>query len=167
MGLCIFFFMVLPLWAFIFPYRFLLHKFRHTTIFHWIGEFLQHYHITMSKVHGSLARAEKLRGQMPKVTKRDKKKKPRGCTHKRMQYNCWFVTAVVTFGKMRGQTTQRSKWLDRWETGCEKDAITLRISPSSPSQLPYFLRFVMLAGSPKMMAEAYLWRDWALLLNKS
>eukprot|EP01018_Ginkgo_biloba_P004090 Gb_23464 [translate_table: standard] len=57
---------------------------------------------TMSKVHGSLARAGKVRGQTPKVAKQDKKKKPRGRAHKRMQYNRRFVTAVVGFGKKRG-----------------------------------------------------------------
>ncbi|EEF31532.1 conserved hypothetical protein [Ricinus communis] len=39
----------------------------------------------MGKVHGSLARAGKVRGQTPKVAKQDKKKKkPRGRAHKRM-----------------------------------------------------------------------------------
>ncbi|CAL5438827.1 unnamed protein product [Camellia sinensis] len=57
---------------------------------------------TMGKVHGSLARAGKVRGQTPKVAKQDKKKKPRGRAHKRMQYNRRFVTAVVGFGKKRG-----------------------------------------------------------------
>lgn len=45
------------------------------------------------KVHGSLARAGKVRGQTPKVAKQDKKKKPRGRAHKRMQHNRRFVTA--------------------------------------------------------------------------
>ncbi|AQK55732.1 40S ribosomal protein S30 [Zea mays] len=54
------------------------------------------------KVHGSLARAGKVRGQTPKVAKQDKKKKPRGRAYKRMQYNRRFVTAVVGFGKKRG-----------------------------------------------------------------
>jgi small subunit ribosomal protein S30e len=34
-----------------------------------------------------------VRGQTPKVAKQDKKKKPRGRAHKRMQYNRRFVTA--------------------------------------------------------------------------
>ncbi|KAL8254521.1 hypothetical protein R6Q59_032742 [Mikania micrantha] len=55
-----------------------------------------------SKVHGSLARAGKVRGQTPKVAKQDKKKQPRGRAHKRIQYNRRFVTAVVGFGKKRG-----------------------------------------------------------------
>ncbi|CAI0543713.1 unnamed protein product, partial [Linum tenue] len=45
------------------------------------------------KVHGSLARAGKVRGQTPKVAKQEKKKKPRGRAHKRMQYTRRFVTA--------------------------------------------------------------------------
>ncbi|KAB5569678.1 hypothetical protein DKX38_003471 [Salix brachista] len=58
--------------------------------------------LSSGKVHGSLARAGKVRGQTPKVAKQDKKKKPRGRAHKRMQYNRRFVTAVVGFGKKRG-----------------------------------------------------------------
>ena len=49
--------------------------------------------VCAGKVHGSLARAGKVRGQTPKVAKQDKKKKPRGRAHKRMQYNRRFVTA--------------------------------------------------------------------------
>ncbi|CAK9172372.1 unnamed protein product [Ilex paraguariensis] len=37
-----------------------------------------------------------------RMAKQDKKKKPRGRTHKHMQYNRRFVTAVVGFGKKRG-----------------------------------------------------------------
>ncbi|XP_051204609.2 small ribosomal subunit protein eS30z/eS30y/eS30x [Lolium perenne] len=58
--------------------------------------------VDMGKVHGSLARAGKVRGQTPKVAKQDKKKQPRGRAHKRIQYNRRFVTAVVGFGKKRG-----------------------------------------------------------------
>ncbi|RZC35395.1 Ribosomal S30 and/or ubiquitin domain containing protein, partial [Asbolus verrucosus] len=39
------------------------------------------------KVHGSLARAGKVRGQTPKVEKQEKKKKKTGRAKKRMQYN--------------------------------------------------------------------------------
>uniref|UniRef100_A0A2I3TNR0 Ubiquitin-like domain-containing protein n=1 Tax=Pan troglodytes TaxID=9598 RepID=A0A2I3TNR0_PANTR len=49
------------------------------------------------KVHGSLARAGKLRGQTPKVKKRKKKKT--GQAKRRMQYNRRFVNVVPTFGK--------------------------------------------------------------------
>ncbi|TVU27849.1 hypothetical protein EJB05_19350 [Eragrostis curvula] len=66
----------------------------------------------MGKVHGSLARAGKVRGQTPKVAKQDKKKKPRGRAHKRMQYNRRFVTAVVGFGKKRGPNSSEN-YLER------------------------------------------------------
>ncbi|XP_048370087.1 LOW QUALITY PROTEIN: FAU ubiquitin-like and ribosomal protein S30 [Sphaerodactylus townsendi] len=39
------------------------------------------------KVHGSLARAGKVRGQTPKVAKQEKKKKKTGRAKRRMQYN--------------------------------------------------------------------------------
>ncbi|OAY84381.1 40S ribosomal protein S30 [Ananas comosus] len=63
----------------------------------------------MGKVHGSLARAGKVRGQTPKVAKQDKKKKPKGRAYKRMQYNRRFVTAVVGFGKKKGPNSSEKK----------------------------------------------------------
>jgi len=55
----------------------------------------------MGKVHGSLARAGKVRGQCPKVAKQDKKKKPKGRAGKRITYNRRFVNVVVGLGKKR------------------------------------------------------------------
>ena len=43
------------------------------------------------KVHGSLARAGKVRGQTPKVAKQEKKKNPKGRAMKRVKYNRRFV----------------------------------------------------------------------------
>lgn len=43
------------------------------------------------KVHGSLARAGKVRGQTPKVPPQEKKKRPRGRAMKRVKYNRRFV----------------------------------------------------------------------------
>ncbi|XP_044768846.1 ubiquitin-like protein FUBI [Neomonachus schauinslandi] len=54
------------------------------------------------KVHGSLARAGKVRGQTPKVAKQEKKKKKTGRAKRRMQYNRCFVNVVPTFGKKKG-----------------------------------------------------------------
>ncbi|XP_036608096.1 ubiquitin-like protein FUBI [Trichosurus vulpecula] len=53
------------------------------------------------KVHGSPARAGKVRGQTPKVVKQEKKKKT-GRAKRRMQYNRRFVNVVPTFGKKKG-----------------------------------------------------------------
>ena len=47
--------------------------------------------LTAGKVHGSLARAGKVRGQTPKVQKQDKKKQPKGRAMKRIKYNRRFV----------------------------------------------------------------------------
>uniref|UniRef100_A0A452J5S4 Uncharacterized protein n=1 Tax=Gopherus agassizii TaxID=38772 RepID=A0A452J5S4_9SAUR len=52
-------------------------------------------------VHGSLARAGKVRGQTPKVAKQEKKKKT-GSAKRRMQYNRRFVNIVPGFGKKNG-----------------------------------------------------------------
>eukprot|EP00192_Tetraselmis_astigmatica_P023404 CAMPEP_0117655304 /NCGR_PEP_ID=MMETSP0804-20121206/4209_1 /TAXON_ID=1074897 /ORGANISM="Tetraselmis astigmatica, Strain CCMP880" /LENGTH=60 /DNA_ID=CAMNT_0005461649 /DNA_START=117 /DNA_END=299 /DNA_ORIENTATION=- len=60
----------------------------------------------MGKVHGSLARAGKVRGQTPKVDKQDKKKLPKGRAMKRIKYNRRFVNVVVGFGKKKGPNSQ-------------------------------------------------------------
>lgn len=53
-------------------------------------------------MHGSLARAGKVKGQTPKVAKQeDKKKKLTGRAKKRILYNRRFVNAVAGFGKRR------------------------------------------------------------------
>merc|ERR1712001_511539 len=50
------------------------------------------------KVHGSLARAGKVKGQTPKVDKEEKRKKKTGRCARRHQYNRRFVTAASAFG---------------------------------------------------------------------
>merc|ERR1711928_132001 len=50
------------------------------------------------KVHGSLARAGKVRGQTPKVEAGEKKKKKTGRAKRRIQYVRRFVNVVETFG---------------------------------------------------------------------
>lgn len=54
------------------------------------------------KVHGSLARAGKVKGQTPKVEKQEKRKKKTGRAKRRMLYNKRFVNVVATFGRKRG-----------------------------------------------------------------
>merc|ERR1711879_819399 len=51
------------------------------------------------KVHGSLARAGKVKGQTPKVDKEKKKKTGRAA--RRTQYNRRFVIATAAFGGRR------------------------------------------------------------------
>merc|ERR1712071_268031 len=54
------------------------------------------------KVHGSLARAGKVKHQTPKVEKAEKKKKKTGRAKRRVQYNRRFVNVVPTFGRKKG-----------------------------------------------------------------
>jgi small subunit ribosomal protein S30e len=54
------------------------------------------------KVHGSLARAGKVRGQTPKVEAQEKKKRKTGRAKRRIQYNRRFVNVVQTFGRKKG-----------------------------------------------------------------
>jgi len=60
------------------------------------------------KVHGSLARAGKVKGQTPKVEKQEKKKKKTGRAKRRIQYNRRFVNVVQTFGRRRGPNANSS-----------------------------------------------------------
>jgi small subunit ribosomal protein S30e len=62
----------------------------------------------MGKVHGSLARAGKVKGQTPKKEKEQKRKNPRGRAMKRILYNRRFVNVVVGPGKKKGYNTQVS-----------------------------------------------------------
>ncbi|KAK6636661.1 hypothetical protein RUM43_010323 [Polyplax serrata] len=54
------------------------------------------------KVHGSLARAGKVKGQTPKVEKQEKKKKKTGRAKRRIQYNRRFVNVVQGYTRRRG-----------------------------------------------------------------
>uniref|UniRef100_A0A1B0AKC3 40S ribosomal protein S30 n=1 Tax=Glossina pallidipes TaxID=7398 RepID=A0A1B0AKC3_GLOPL len=60
------------------------------------------------KVHGSLARAGKVKGQTPKVEKQEKKKKKTGRAKRRIQYNRRFVNIVPAFGRRRGPNANSS-----------------------------------------------------------
>jgi small subunit ribosomal protein S30e len=52
----------------------------------------------MGKVHGSLARAGKVKNQTPKVAKKEKSKTPRGRALKRLKYNKRFLSQKVEPG---------------------------------------------------------------------
>merc|ERR1711981_522786 len=58
------------------------------------------------KVHGSLARAGKVKGQTPKVDSEEKKKPKTGRAKRRLQYNRRFVTESNVIGKKKGPNTQ-------------------------------------------------------------
>ena len=60
------------------------------------------------KVHGSLSRAGKVKGQTPKVEKQEKNKKKTGRAKKRAQYNKRFVNVVQGFGKKSGPNSNQS-----------------------------------------------------------
>ncbi|KAI0130266.1 ribosomal protein S30-domain-containing protein [Xylariales sp. AK1849] len=55
----------------------------------------------MGKVHGSLARAGKVKSQTPKVEKTEKPKTPKGRAKKRLTYTRRFVNVTLTGGKRK------------------------------------------------------------------
>ncbi|KZP03204.1 hypothetical protein FIBSPDRAFT_1055419 [Athelia psychrophila] len=55
----------------------------------------------MGKVHGSLARAGKVKSQTPKVEAQEKKKTPKGRAKKRILYNRRFVNVTLLPGGKR------------------------------------------------------------------
>ncbi|KAI9725738.1 MAG: hypothetical protein M1828_002621 [Chrysothrix sp. TS-e1954] len=73
----------------------------------------------MGKVHGSLARAGKVKSQTPKVEPQEKKKTPKGRAKKRITYTRRFVNVTMTGGKRKGKSA--------------RDVITLFHKPSLQS----------------------------------
>lgn len=57
------------------------------------------------KVHGSLARAGKVRGQTPKVEKKEKKKMPAGRAKRRLQYGRRFSSVIL--GKKKPNSAKK------------------------------------------------------------
>ncbi|GAW26374.1 putative ribosomal protein S30 [Rosellinia necatrix] len=55
----------------------------------------------MGKVHGSLARAGKVKSQTPKVERAEKAKTPKGRARKRILYTRRFVNIATTAGGKR------------------------------------------------------------------
>ncbi|KAB8078971.1 ribosomal protein S30 [Aspergillus leporis] len=55
----------------------------------------------MGKVHGSLARAGKVKAATPKVEKQEKAKSPKGRARKRIIYTRRFVNVTMTGGKRK------------------------------------------------------------------
>ncbi|GET90652.1 40S ribosomal protein S30, putative [Leishmania tarentolae] len=53
----------------------------------------------MGKIHGSLARAGKVKNQTPKVIKQEKPKQPRGRALKRLKYTRRFLSKTVKPGE--------------------------------------------------------------------
>ncbi len=63
-----------------------IHSFRMSPMFDGFPHFPYGFILWSGKVHGSLARAGKVKSQTPKVEKADTKKKPRGRANKRLLY---------------------------------------------------------------------------------
>ncbi|TBU37050.1 ribosomal protein S30-domain-containing protein [Dichomitus squalens] len=60
-------------------------------------------------IHGSLARAGKVKSQTPKVEKQEKKKVPKGRAKKRMLYNRRFVNVTTLPGGKRRMNANPEK----------------------------------------------------------
>ncbi|TVY49963.1 40S ribosomal protein [Lachnellula occidentalis] len=72
----------------------------------------------MGKVHGSLARAGKVKSQTPKVEPQEKKKTPKGRAKKRITYTRRFVNVTLTGGK-RKTTIEGWMGVTKWRR-CER-----------------------------------------------
>ncbi|KAI9709943.1 MAG: hypothetical protein M1820_003021 [Bogoriella megaspora] len=92
----------------------------------------------MGKVHGSLARAGKVKSQTPKVEPQEKKKTPKGRAKKRITYTRRFVNVTMTGGKRKG--------------GGAKDVITLFHKPSVPSSVRVLTLLKQSAGTAQSTA---------------
>ncbi|KAI5201668.1 hypothetical protein E4T39_05078 [Aureobasidium subglaciale] len=72
----------------------------------------------MGKVHGSLARAGKVKSQTPKVEPQEKKKTPKGRAKKRITYTRRFVNVTMTGGKRKVRTS--FAWSSPLSTGTDR-----------------------------------------------
>jgi len=91
----------------------------------------------MGKVHGSLARAGKVKSQTPKVEKQEKPKTPKGRAHKRMLYNRRYVS--LAHNQLR-QRRGHSWWQapHELERGQVSELLWARVANArSCSVLPY------------------------------
>jgi len=81
-----------------------------TELYSFKNEATLHVELRMlgGKVHGSLARAGKVRGQTPKVEAEEKKKSKTGRAKRRMQYNRRFVNVVAGFGRKKGPNASKT-----------------------------------------------------------
>ncbi|KAM6483243.1 ribosomal protein S30-domain-containing protein [Trichoderma sp. SZMC 28011] len=61
----------------------------------------------MGKVHGSLARAGKVKSQTPKVEAQEKPKTPKGRALKRHKYTRRFVNVTLTGGKRKVRISEQ------------------------------------------------------------
>ncbi|EEB96348.1 hypothetical protein MPER_04532, partial [Moniliophthora perniciosa FA553] len=75
-----------------------------------IRQRLLHRQDNMGKVHGSLARAGKVKSQTPKVEAQEKKKTPKGRAKKRILYNRRFVNVTTLPGGKRKMNANPEKW---------------------------------------------------------
>ncbi|GET90656.1 40S ribosomal protein S30, putative [Leishmania tarentolae] len=64
-----------------------------------LQKILQLLILIMGKIHGSLARAGKVKNQTPKVAKQEKRKQPRGRALKRLKYTRRFLSKTVKPGE--------------------------------------------------------------------
>ena len=71
-------------------------------------------------MHGSLARAGKVKGQTPKVPKQDKKKAPTGRAAKRITYTRRFVNVVTAPGAKRVGPNNQEARIARETAAAEK-----------------------------------------------
>ncbi|KAF8000875.1 hypothetical protein HF325_004664 [Metschnikowia pulcherrima] len=56
------------------------------------------------KVHGSLARAGKVKSQTPKVDKQEKPKQPKGRAYMRLLYTKRFINVTLVNGKRKANS---------------------------------------------------------------
>ncbi|KAJ6257258.1 40S ribosomal protein S30-B [Drechslerella dactyloides] len=73
------------------------------------------YYIRIN-VHGSLARAGKVKSQTPKVEPQEKKKTPKGRAKKRILYTRRFVNVTLTGGKRKVSIDSRNWPFASWKS---------------------------------------------------
>ena len=90
------------------------------------------------------------------MAKQDKKKKPRGCAYKRMQYNRRFVTAVIGFGPQSSPASARYFQIESGSLLCPQNLLDIPLA----AWIKWDPIFLYIAGHhPKEQAS---WDTWQL-----
>lgn len=79
-------------------------KSKNCFVFVVVRRFIHHILTPQGKVHGSLARAGKVKSQTPKVDKQEKPKKPKGRAYMRLLYTKRFVNVTLVNGKRKANS---------------------------------------------------------------
>lgn len=100
-------------------------------------------------VHGSLARAGKVKGRTPKVDKQEKKKTPKGRAKKRILYNRRFVLSPMVFSDPGAYTLDSIQIRERHDaTRRQEEDVRPLLHPKNRFSFPFLCAPARISPNP-------------------